>query len=44
MKKTKIKEKIECHRKRMKEYNDLINQDKKLMKWVDELDKLYWNK
>ena len=41
-KKVEIEEKLECHRKRMKEYNDLVNQDKKLMKWVDKLDKLYW--
>ena len=38
----RIREKIECHRKAMKEYNVLINQDKKLMKMVDELDKLWW--
>ena len=41
-KKVEIEEKLECHRKRMKEYNDLVNQDKKFMKWVDKLDKLYW--
>ena len=28
----------------MKEYNNLVNQDKKLIKWVDKLDKLYWHK
>ena len=29
-KKAEIKEKLECHLKRMKQYNDLLNQDKKL--------------
>lgn len=41
-KQTDIREKLECHIRAMKEYNDLVNQDKKLMKWVDKLDKLYW--
>ena len=41
-KKAEIKEKLECHLKRMKQYNDLLNQDKKLMNWVCQLDKLYW--
>tara|TARA_B100000886_G_scaffold235462_1_gene164799 strand:+ start:875 stop:1051 length:177 start_codon:yes stop_codon:yes gene_type:complete len=41
-KQTDIREKLECHRRAMKEYNDLVSQDKKLSDWVYELDKLYW--
>ena len=41
-KKAEIKEKLECHLKRMNQYNDLLNQDKKLMNWVCQLNKLYW--
>ena len=30
------------HGKRIRKYNDLLNQDKVLMNWVYELDELYW--
>ena len=37
-----IREKMECDRRAMKRYNDFINKDKKLIKLVEELDKLWW--
>lgn len=38
-----VKEKIECDIKAIRRYNAFINKDKKLIKWVDKLDKAYWN-
>ena len=39
---SEMQQELNYHRKRMKKYDDLLNQDEELMNWVDKLDKLYW--
>ena len=39
---TEMQQDLDYQKKRMKKYDDLLNQDEELMNWVYELDKLYW--
>ena len=41
---SEMQQELDYHRKRIKKYDDLLNQDEELMNWVYELDKLYWHK
>lgn len=39
---SEMQQDLDYQKKRMKKYDDLLNQDEELMNWVYELDKLYW--
>ena len=41
---SEMQQELDYHRKKIKKYDDLLNQDEELMNWVYELDKLYWHK